>query len=335
MNEPTRHSGASDPLRTQAATEWILRLNDAPTDEHVIDGWLTWCDEHPDNREAFERMQNLWHTTGQVPLDRRLRRELAATRSPRRWLGGALAAGLAAASVFAVVILTSAAPTVETFSTATAMHSSAVLADGSSVELGAETQLTAVLSRRQRQVRVEAGEAFFHVVEDRERPFVVEAGPLRVTAVGTAFNIRRVASRVIVTVADGEVDIVPTTADAAPIRAAAGRQAILDLDAADGDGRLTLATVDPEIATSWRDGVLRFENEPLAYVIDNLNRYSKRALVIADPPVGRMSYTGAVFTDRIDDWLLALESVFPVQVTATTEGDDAVLLTSRPANVPR
>lgn len=42
-----------------------------------------------------------------------------------------------------------------------------------------------------------------------------------------------------------------------------------------------------------------------------------------------------MFTDRIDDWLLALESVFPVQVTATTEGDDAVLLTARPANVLR
>jgi transmembrane sensor len=42
-----------------------------------------------------------------------------------------------------------------------------------------------------RQVKLDRGEAWFQVAKDPQRPFVVESGPVRVRAVGTAFSVRR------------------------------------------------------------------------------------------------------------------------------------------------
>jgi ferric-dicitrate binding protein FerR (iron transport regulator) len=40
---------------------------------------------------------------------------------------------------------------------------------------------------------------------------------------------------------------------------------------------------------------------------------SKREIVIADPAVGNMRFTGTIFTNRISDWLTATEKVFSLR----------------------
>ncbi len=54
----------------------------------------------------------------------------------------------------------------------------------------------------QRNVRLLAGQAWFQVAKNPNRPFVVEAGNRRVTALGTAFDVR-LDSRESVQVASG------------------------------------------------------------------------------------------------------------------------------------
>jgi hypothetical protein len=49
------------------------------------------------------------------------------------------------------------------------------------------------------------GEAFIKVHHDKARPFTVRAGAMSVTAVGTAFDVRREADRVTVTVEEGTI----------------------------------------------------------------------------------------------------------------------------------
>ena len=62
-------------------------------------------------------------------------------------------------------------------------------------------------------------------------------------------------------------------------------------------------------------------------VVANLNRYSSREIVLDDPRLAQLRYTGTVFSTRLDDWLDAVEGVVPV--TVTDDGTDRILLVVR------
>ena len=65
-------------------------------------------------------------------------------------------------------------------------------------------------------------------------------------------------------------------------------------------------------AASWRNGILKYEREPLSAVAADLNRYSPRKIVITDPAIAQLPFTGTVFSTSIDDALQALTDVFPI-----------------------
>ncbi len=327
--------------RLHAAAHWLVRLREAGDDEALIGEWLAWCEVSPENFEAFERIEDSWQLTGnaavllaprQVSSRERWWRRLSARHAVR-----ALAATLVI--VAGLLLLQPQWPHGgQTLSTPVAIHGSSVLPDGSRVEMGAHSRITTRFEDDVRRVVVESGEAYFEVAHDRTRPFMVQAGGLTVTAVGTAFNVRRGDERVVVTVAEGRVRLASneqlevrtdTTrgstkrAHAKPVEAGAGEQATFSAQ----DGRIDLALADPSVATSWRDGVLKFVHEPLDEVVSDLNRYSTRKIVLGDPALARLRYTGTVFGNRLEDWLNAVESVFPVQVTY--EGPDRIVLVPR------
>jgi transmembrane sensor len=65
------------------------------------------------------------------------------------------------------------------------------LADGSSATINSDSEVKVRLADNRREVRLASGEAWFRVMKDPMRPFVVEAGQVVVQAVGTAFSVRR------------------------------------------------------------------------------------------------------------------------------------------------
>ncbi|WP_242112938.1 FecR family protein [Luteimonas aquatica] len=316
--------------RLHAAAQWLLRLNADPEDERTLQEWLAWCEAAPEHRESFERIQRMWQLTGTA--GEVLRREqapaaYAASALVRRRRGRrqALAAGLAvlAGLVGWWVMRPPSMRDAPVLSTPVAINASSSLPDGSRVDLGARSRLVLRYDAQVRRVVVEAGEAYFQVTHDPKRPFVVEAGGLEVTAVGTAFNVHTGADRVQVTVSEGRVRLQPERTLLArleatvtrpepqtPMTAGAGEAATFSPRA----GRLRVARADPRLATSWRGGVLKFVDEPLGAVIADLNRYSARPIVLEEPALAELRYTGTVFTGKLDNWLDALETSFPVRV---------------------
>ena len=206
------------------------------------------------------------------------------------------------------------------------------LDDGSTIELGAASSLSVNYSSERRTVVLEAGEALFEVAKDPQRPFVVLAGNGTITAVGTAFNVRRDADRVVVTVTEGEVEVVqqggsitqvpddPLTEIKPPARQSLAVGERVEYSAA---GIARLENVAPAVATEWRNGRLRYRAESLKHVIPDVDRYSPQTVIIGDAAVGELQFTGTVFQDNADEWLRGLEAVFPVEVV---ELDDQQLL---------
>jgi len=62
-----------------------------------------------------------------------------------------------------------------------------------------------------------------------------------------------------------------------------------------------------------------------------LNRYTNQKIVIDDPSVADFKFTGTVFLDHLDEWLVALPGSLPVQILA--RGPQRVLVRVAPVSV--
>lgn len=341
---------APDPdLRFEQACEWILRLREESASSELVMEWLAWCREDPANGRAFERAREVWMVAGEIApvatatvpgVSVDAEHGAARASSARPWSFRPLRALAAAAALAALAFL--AFPSWRLYFTpssagvyATEAGKSRVvqLPDGSTVALAGGSRLLAAIDGRSRSMLLDRGQAYFEVAHDRSRPFVVTAGGLHVTAVGTAFDVRTSSSRVVVSVAEGVVDIDDNVERDSPsasaarlpervtLRARAGKMV-----AVDPSGRPQVTAIDPSTAASWQDGRLVFVREPLSAVIDSIARHTGRRLVIADPAAGELHYTGTVFPSELQEWLRGLPTVFRVTVE---EQDGKVVIASR------
>ena len=85
--------------------------------------------------------------------------------------------------------------------------------------------------------------------------------------------------------------------------------------------------IDKDSAIAWREGRLEFADASLGDVIEAINRYTARPLVIADPSIAAQRFTGTVFLRSIDDWIASLPSVF--QVSLDQSNPDITVLSRR------
>jgi len=82
-----------------------------------------------------------------------------------------------------------------------------------------------------------------------------------------------------------------------------------------------ITSVDTSSALEWRGGELAYVWEPLGAVVEDLNRYSEHKVIIQDPAIAKLRFTGTVFTDSLTDWVKAVEQAYPVQADRTANGD--------------
>lgn len=187
------------------------------------------------------------------------------------------------------------------------------LADGSEALLSSDSRIVVALSRRERHIDLQRGEAFFHAAHDPERPFVVAAQGYRAVAVGTRFSVRRVAGEVRVVVTEGLVRLEadagadgrhrPTSLLPAGSTALAGRDGVV----------VRAGTVEQaERLLSWRDGFLTFQDTPLDAAAAEFNRYNARRIVIADPAIAAIRIGGNFRWSNADAFVRLLEQGFGI-----------------------
>lgn len=300
------------------AADWWMRLRDPSATEHTTEQWLAWTAEDESHLTAFERVTELATQLGS--FGEITRAQLVAEFAPplvarRRWLPMAAAAAIGALVLLGGYLTWMGGEgrvSSQVYSSAVAGRRDVTLEDGSRVTLGGATRLTARYSRSERQVDLTEGEAYFEVLHNARRPFVVRVGNVTIHDVGTAFDVRRTGDRVTVTMAEGRVrifDQVDNKGDG--LEAVAGQAVSYD----PSHPAMKVSSTDPGQAAAWRDDRLEFDNEPLAVVVANINRYSKRPVRISDADIAPLTFTGTVRTDAIDDWLHALPQVLPLKVS--------------------
>lgn len=333
--------------RLRRAASWLLRVRQQEPDPHQLRNWLRWAQGDSRNLDALERMQDLMRGLESVDRGQKaaIARELLADgevaplrRVDIRWRWR-LAGGCAAVVVAALILVgvdryrtIESGPFVAQYTTPHGKNRAFSLPDGTRVTLGADSVLRVRYRAKARSLDLVSGEAFFKVRHDANRPFVVQAGMARIEDLGTQFDVRRDSNQVVVAVASGVVSVAysqaPTPAgDArhrmAPVDVTAGREVVVAT--ATPSWPIARRVVDGTVG-AWRMGRLQFRDTPLSTVVANINRYSARSIVLDDPGVARLRFTGTIYVDRIDTWLAAVQKALPVSEQKRTDASIVLAL---------
>lgn len=190
-----------------------------------------------------------------------------------------------------------------------------MLEDGTVVQLEPETRLRVQFDDQLRRVELEHGRALFRVARNPQRPFLVSAEQTSVRAVGTAFGVESGSRGVVVTVAEGKVAVIDSPkaqASRAEIFLTAGQQVTVQ----DSGAVAPVRVVDTTRALAWAQGQLVFENDTLADVVREFNRYNRVQLSITDAQLAARKVSG-VFEATDSETLLAFirESGSDISIT--------------------
>ena len=169
--------------------------------------------------------------------------------------------------------------------------SSITLSDGTIIRINSATRLsyTSDYNVRNRTVTLQ-GEAFFDVAPDKKLPFIVKTSDMAVRAVGTKFNVCAYPSdgKVSATLLEGKVQA--TTVDD-EILLLPNQEAVYNRQT----GRMHKKDIpDPGPLMSWMSGEIVFDNDDLVHVGHVLERTFDVKVVIEDPSIANVSFTGLV-----------------------------------------
>jgi len=193
------------------------------------------------------------------------------------------------------------------------------------VHLNTDSAVTIRYLETERLVTLTSGEAVFEVAHDPDRSFLVLAGPAKVVAIGTKFDVRLGHASTTVTVIEGRVAVGPSpTLEKLSANSNQGRALpFVQLDAdqqvnvPEEGGPVTPVAVDAKRATAWLHRQIMFEREPLGRVATEFNRYSLKPIEIVTPALRNLEISGVFATDDTGAFIAFLRSLDHVRVEVT------------------
>ncbi|HET7085498.1 MAG TPA: FecR domain-containing protein [Rhizomicrobium sp.] len=307
----------SDNQKTEfMAAQWVAREDRGLRDKEEAELFV-WLDESTANKVAYLRLKACWDKTARLAALKRP--ELARKRSAPRWSSRpvlAIAAALLIALLAAGSVYRYTGRDQQVTYTAQAGERPVLsLSDGSRIQLNTNTEVRTSITKSVRTVTLEKGEAYFDVVHDAARPFVVLAGNRRVTDLGTKFSVRRDGDKVYVVVKEGKVRVEPINnplqSAVTPVYATTGSMVV-----AKAEETLMVPRTPRDIAAdlSWQNGVLIFNDKTLGEAAQEFNHYNAKQIIVTgtarDIPIG-----GSFRADNIDVFASLVRNALGLKVT--------------------
>jgi transmembrane sensor len=297
----------------QTAALWVAR-EDRGLVADEVQALSVWLNAETGNRVAYLRMKTGWQRTGRLAA---LKDPADVDHAPRHREAIAAAIILALLAGAAGLYLHNRMRGSETYVAHIGERPIVRLADGTRIQLNTNSQVQARVTKAERMVTLDRGEAYFDVIHDAKRPFVVYAGNRRITDLGTKFSVRREGDDVRVVVTEGRVrvDRLGAPLPAAPVFA--GRDTVVVSKA---DEILVAAKGQREIDDdlSWRAGMLTFDQATLADAAQQFNRYNSRKLVV-EGAARDIKIGGSFRADNIEVFAQLVKNALGLKVTQTQQ----------------
>lgn len=179
------------------------------------------------------------------------------------------------------------------------------LSDGTRVWMNSVSQLEypVVFGKSERRI-ILTGEAFFEVTKDNKRPFIIEANGNEIKVLGTSFNVSAYESdmQMKTTLVEGAVEI--TSSQGQVFKLAPSQMASIN----NRNQSVVIETVDTRYFTSWKDGILYFDNLPLIELTTRLERWYDVEIHFKSEKAKQLHFSGAMENSRNIQFLLNLIS---------------------------
>lgn len=317
------------------AGAWVARMDGRALSISERAELSAWMKRSALHRQALERMAAVWG--GCDVLDEMHRIDPLDPHAPEGWLkrhgrplvGGVLAAGIAVVCAGVLLLVNGFFSPMQTarFVTAVGEQKTIALAEGSTVILNTDSEISVNFARRARDVALVRGQAHFEVAEDSRRAFSVFARDGVVKAVGTAFSVYLRDDDVEVTVTEGVVELLTRTEPAVEDGPASGdgqapplislaaltanENAVFD-DQVEHVEMLSTSAVERKLL--WRDGMIGFAGEPLSVVVAEVSRYTEIEIEIDDDALGATPIGGFFAVGDVENLFDALQTMFDIDV---------------------
>jgi transmembrane sensor len=287
------------------AVAWIVRLTSGDASATDRADFELWRSASPIHDAAFGEAQKLWSGLGEVfPKPIVAAGAASAPRHPaampqRRFRLKAIAALAASFALLVGIGAKYMTSWRHDYATAPGQREVVTLADGSRVQLSSDSAIDIRYGPDVRRIRLVRGEAYFDVVHNARRPFVVDAADDAVNDIGTAFSVRLDRDAVVVVVERGAVEV---TGSAAPVRLQPNQRVRY------GKGRNAYAepaNIAEDLA--WTSGHLVLEDRSLREVVEELNRYVSGSVLLLGGETANRRINAVIDLDHIDTWIDALQ----------------------------
>jgi transmembrane sensor len=314
--------GELESLRREAWTK-LLNITSGHASKADVAALKAWCAQSPRHAEAFAQVSGRWRAFG-IAIENvaQTGRPMhagadAGMRMPigrRAFLVGALGASAVGAAVMItrppMGLWPSLGDLAADYRTVTGERRRIALAERASVDMNTRTSLNVrAASGGGDQIELIGGEAAFAT---RSRPVEVIAGNGRALADDAQFSVRRNGSDICVTCLEGFVHVRQE-----------GHSTTLQMrqQVAYNDRNLShVQNVDPAIVAAWREGELLFQNEPLARVIEEVNRYRPGRIILVNEALGQRRFTAQFKLDRLEIVITQLKATFGARVVSLPGG---------------
>lgn len=217
--------------------------------------------------------------------------------------------------------------------------SALTLPDGTRLWVNSGSKLTYDnnFGKTNRDIQI-TGEVYFDVAQNSKLPFIVTAGKIKIKALGTAFNVKAYPEEKIVetTLVQGLVEVVKEGNKKTILLKPSEKVVITeaedikptndskDLISTAEDKKLTQEAdsnvfinknIDTEKETSWKEGKLIFDREPLESLAIKLERKYNVHFSFADEKLKTFKYTGTFKDLSLEQIMEAMRFSSPINYT--------------------
>lgn len=303
--------------------KYLLR-EAGPEETRTVEQWLA---ADPANRQYYDQIQLIWEKSqrltarGSLPeiegeeeqawqvLRQKMRKP--ARRTPvhtLRW-----AASVAAAAVLLFCLFRWPHPAAISWQTTASTDHIRIdtLADGSIITLNKHSSLSrpSAFNTKDRTVSL-AGEAFFRIAPDKDRPFHVQTNGIGITVLGTSFNVRTENDKTIISVESGLIEVKNRQNS---IHVAAGETITLDKN----DAALQTRPAGTSLYKYYQPRDFVCHDTPLGDLVDALNSSYGDSIVITDPTIRKLPITTTFRSEPLTNILQVIGATLNIRVQRT------------------
>jgi len=300
----------------------------SPEEEQTV---IEWMKENETHQEYYNQFKKIWDqskalaSTSNVDVNKaweRFQNKISGQHEPAKilrprfsWIKIAASVILIAGLGFAAFMLVNKNTAPKEMVAQTGQNVLVdTLSDGSVITLNKRSTIT-YPSKFKGNTRTIAlkGEAFFNVAPDKKKPFIISVNDVRVTVVGTSFNIKSENGSTEVVV---ETGIVRVTRSGKTVELNAGEKIVMDAK----DSTTVKEAVSDKLYNYYRSKEFVCDETPLWKLVQVLNEAYDSKIIIGRKELNEKRITTTFYNESLEKILEIIHLTFDITVIKKEDG---------------